>query len=82
MAGSLQPRATKLRLADVLVEFDSYRGINVLSGSSRSIITVNQDKPNAHFELSNAVSSPYTSLSRPNTFVTATLVPGKPPSPS
>ena len=69
MAGSWQPRATILRLADVLVEFDFYRGINVISGSSRSIITVNPNTTDAHFELSNAASSPYILLDRLNTFV-------------
>ena len=37
MAASWEPRDTVIFAANVMVEFDSYKGINVLAGSSRSV---------------------------------------------
>ena len=40
MAGSWVPRHTVVFLSNVMIEYDHYRGCNVLAGSSRSILTV------------------------------------------
>lgn len=69
MAASWEPRDTVIFAANVMVEFDSYRGINVLAGSSRSVLTVQPSLWDAAAVGDHARRVYFTPMDRLNTFV-------------
>ena len=60
-------------LSNVLVEFDKYRGINVLAGSSRSVITVDPEMWEARHLRHHAQTATLSSQDRLRTFVAGNL---------
>ena len=69
MAASWEPRDTVIFAANFMVEFDSYRGINVLAGSSRSVVTVQPSLWDAAAVRDHARTLSFTPMDRLSTFV-------------
>ena len=69
MAASWEPRDTVIFAANVMVEFDSYRGINVLAGSSRSVLTVQPSLWDTGAVRDHARALSFTPMDRLSTFV-------------
>ena len=69
VASSWVPRHSVLLLSNVLIEFDVYRGINVLAGSSRSVITTDPDMWEARKVRQHAQVATMSSLDRLRTYV-------------
>ena len=69
VASSWVPRHSVLLLSNVLIEFDSYRGIHVLAGSSRSVFTTDPDMWEARKLRRHAQAATMSSLDRLQTFV-------------
>ena len=72
VAEAWQPRRTVLLLTNVLIEFDSYRSINVIAGTSRTVITVDPDIWDTYYLRIFAQTSVFSSVQRLETFVAGT----------
>ena len=75
VAGGWVPRETVLLLSNVLVEFDAYRAINVLAGSSRTVITTNPEMWEARLVRQHALAATFSSQDRLRTFIAGTVFP-------
>lgn len=73
VAEAWQSRDTVVLLSNVLIEFDPYRGINVIAGSSRSVITVDPNTWYSHELRGFAKAAAFPSVHRLETFVAGTL---------
>ena len=73
MAETWEPRNTILLLSNVLIEWDKYWGIAVLSGSSRSVITMDPYLHDARLLRREAYFTPFSSSNRLNVFVLGNL---------
>ena len=69
LAGGWIPRNTVVFLANMLVEFDPYRGINVLAGSSRSVLTEQPSLWNTGTVRDHVRSISFSPIDRLSTFV-------------
>ena len=69
MAGSWVPRHTVVFLSNVMVEYDPYRGCNVLTGSSRSILTVQPSLWETAALQDHALSLAFSPMDRLHTFI-------------
>ena len=73
MATEWESRYTILLLTNVKIEFDQYWQINVLSGSSRTVITVNPHILDADQLRNFSETAAFSSIQRLETYVGATL---------
>ena len=73
MATEWESRDTILLISNVLIEFDKYWQVNVLSGSSRTVITVNPNILDAAILRDFAQSAAFSSTQRLETFVAGTV---------
>ena len=69
VAATWLPRETVLLLSNVLVELDQYWGVQVLAGSSRSVITTDPDMWEARHLRHHAPTAAFAPLDRLATFV-------------